>query len=106
MSGLDQLLVVLAGFGAGLLTSTVGVASLLSFPILLAVGLPPVVANASNTIGLVPRGRAARWGSVGNCGCTPAPPAGSSCWRASPAAWVRHSCWPCLPACSRRWFPG
>jgi uncharacterized membrane protein YfcA len=52
MSGLDQLLVVLAGFGAGLLTSTVGVASLLSFPILLAVGLPPVVANASNTIGL------------------------------------------------------
>jgi uncharacterized membrane protein YfcA len=56
MSGLDQLLVVLAGFGAGLLTSTVGVASLLSFPILLAVGLPPVVANASNTIGLVPAG--------------------------------------------------
>jgi uncharacterized membrane protein YfcA len=56
MSGLDQLLVVLAGFGAGLLTSTVGVASLLSFPILLAIGLPPVVANASNTIGLVPAG--------------------------------------------------
>jgi uncharacterized membrane protein YfcA len=56
MSGLDQFLVVLAGFGAGLLTSTVGVASLLSFPILLAVGLPPVVANASNTIGLVPAG--------------------------------------------------
>ena len=36
MSGLDQLLVVLAGLDAGLLTSTVGVASLLSFPILLA----------------------------------------------------------------------
>jgi uncharacterized membrane protein YfcA len=30
------------------------VASLLSFPVLLAVGLPPVVANASNTIGLTP----------------------------------------------------
>lgn len=56
MSGVDQLLVALAGFGAGVLTSTVGVASLLSFPILLAVGLPPVVANASNTIGLVPAG--------------------------------------------------
>jgi uncharacterized membrane protein YfcA len=56
MSGLDQLLVVLAGLGAGLLTSTVGVASLLSFPILLAIGLPPVVANASNTMGLVPAG--------------------------------------------------
>lgn len=56
MSGLDALLVTVAGFGAGILTSTVGVASLLSFPILLAVGLPPVVANASNTIGLVPAG--------------------------------------------------
>jgi uncharacterized membrane protein YfcA len=56
MDGADQLLVALAGFGAGILTSTVGVASLLSFPILLAVGLPPVVANASNTIGLVPAG--------------------------------------------------
>jgi uncharacterized membrane protein YfcA len=56
MSGLDQLLAVLSGFDAGLLTSTVDVASLLSFPILLAVDLPPVVANASNTIGLVPAG--------------------------------------------------
>ena len=47
---------VLAGFGAGVLSTTVGVASLLSFPVLLAVGLPPVVANVSNTIGLVPSG--------------------------------------------------
>lgn len=56
MSGLDQLAVVLAGLGAGVLSSTVGVASLLSFPVLVAVGLPPVVANVSNTIGLVPGG--------------------------------------------------
>ncbi len=56
MSGLEQLIVVLAGFGAGVLSTTVGVASLLSFPVLLAVGLPPVVANVSNTIGLVPSG--------------------------------------------------
>src|SRR3954465_14465571 len=61
-SDLDHLLVVLAGFGAGVLTSTVGVASLLSFPILLAVGLPPVVANASNTIGLVPAGLSGSFG--------------------------------------------
>jgi hypothetical protein len=32
MTGLEQLAVVAAGFGAGILTSTVGVASLLSFP--------------------------------------------------------------------------
>ncbi|MGI5126141.1 sulfite exporter TauE/SafE family protein [Pseudonocardia sp. CA-107938] len=47
---------MLAGFGAGILTSSVGVASLLSFPVLLAVGIPPVVANVSNTIGLIPAG--------------------------------------------------
>jgi uncharacterized membrane protein YfcA len=56
VSGLEQLVVVLAGLGAGVLSTTVGVASLLSFPVLLAVGLPPVVANVSNTIGLVPSG--------------------------------------------------
>ena len=54
MTGAEQLAVLAAGFGAGILTSTVGVASLLSFPVLIAVGLPPVVANASNTIGLTP----------------------------------------------------
>ena len=46
--------VVGAGLGAGVLTSTVGVASLLSFPVLIALGIPPVVANASNTLGLLP----------------------------------------------------
>lgn len=53
MSWLDALAVFGAGLGAGVLVATVGVASLLSFPVLLAVGLPPVVANASNTVGLV-----------------------------------------------------
>ncbi len=62
MTGIDQLVVVLAGFGAGILSSSVGVASLLSFPILLAVGLPPVVANVSNTIGLIPAGLGGAWG--------------------------------------------
>ncbi len=54
MTGAEQFAVLAAGLGAGILTSTVGVASLLSFPVLVAVGLPPVVANASNTIGLTP----------------------------------------------------
>ena len=56
VTGLEQLAVLAAGLGAGVLTSTVGVASLLSFPVLVAVGLPPVVANASNTVGLAPGG--------------------------------------------------
>ena len=56
MSGLEGLLVLLTGFGAGVLSSTVGVASLLSFPVLVALGLPPVVANVSNTLGMIPAG--------------------------------------------------
>jgi hypothetical protein len=54
--------VLAAGFGAGILTSTVGVASLLSFPVLVAVGLPPVVANASNTVGMTPAGLSGSFG--------------------------------------------
>lgn len=62
MTAAEQLAVLAGGFGAGILTSTVGVASLLSFPILLAIGLPPVVANASNTIGLTPAGLSGSFG--------------------------------------------
>lgn len=56
MSALEALVVLAAGLGAGILSSTVGVASLLSFPVLVALGLPPVTANVSNTLGLVPGG--------------------------------------------------
>lgn len=56
MTGWEQLAVLAAGLGAGVLTSTVGVASLVSFPVLVAIGLPPVVANVSNTIGMTPAG--------------------------------------------------
>lgn len=62
MTGPEHVAVVAAGLGAGVLTSTVGVASLLSFPVLIALGIPPVVANASNTLGLLP---AAMSGSFG-----------------------------------------
>lgn len=56
MTALDALLVLVTGFGAGVLSSTVGVASLLSFPVLVALGLPPVVANVTNTLGMIPAG--------------------------------------------------
>ena len=62
MSGLELFAVLAAGFGAGIFTSTVGVASLLSFPVLVAIGLPPVVANASNTVGLTPGALSGSWG--------------------------------------------
>ncbi|PVG84406.1 sulfite exporter TauE/SafE family protein [Nocardioides gansuensis] len=62
MTGGEQLAVLAAGLGSGVLTSTVGVASLLSFPVLVALGIPPVVANASNTVGLIPAGLSGSFG--------------------------------------------
>jgi uncharacterized membrane protein YfcA len=44
---------VVAGIGAGLTGSIAGLASLLSYPALLAIGLPPVTANVTNTVALV-----------------------------------------------------
>jgi len=43
----------LAGVGAGLIGSIAGLASLVSYPALLAVGLPPVVANVTNTVAML-----------------------------------------------------
>jgi len=53
MTWTHALLLVLAGVGAGLAGSMAGLASLVSFPSLLAVGLPPVAANVTNTVALV-----------------------------------------------------
>lgn len=52
----DFLLVLLAGGAAGFLNSVVGSGTLITFPTLLALGFPPVVANTSNTVGLVAGG--------------------------------------------------
>ena len=60
---LGQLLAVLgAGFGAGFVMSAVGAGSLVSFPILIGVGLSPLVANVCNNVGLVPGGLTASFG--------------------------------------------
>jgi uncharacterized membrane protein YfcA len=45
---------VAAGLGAGTINTVVGSGTLLTFPTLLAVGYSPLVANVSNTVGLVP----------------------------------------------------
>lgn len=42
-----------AGVASGISGSVAGLASLVSYPVLLAVGLPPVTANVSNTVALV-----------------------------------------------------
>ncbi|MEV5412460.1 sulfite exporter TauE/SafE family protein [Thermopolyspora sp. NPDC052614] len=46
--------VLAAGVGAGGINAIVGSGSLITFPTLLALGFPPIVANVSNNVGLVP----------------------------------------------------
>ena len=50
---LGVLVVVAAGFAAGTINSIVGSGSLITFPTLVALGVPPLVANVSNTVGIV-----------------------------------------------------
>jgi len=50
----EAIAILAAGFAAGTINTIVGSGSLLTFPTLLAFGYPPVVANVSNTVGLVP----------------------------------------------------
>jgi uncharacterized membrane protein YfcA len=46
--------ILLAGCAAGTINTIVGSGTLITFPTLLAFGVPPVTANVSNTVGLVP----------------------------------------------------
>jgi uncharacterized protein len=54
VSWLELLALFGAGTAAGLINTVVGAGTLITFPTLLAMGVPPVVANVSNTIGLAP----------------------------------------------------
>ncbi|WIK64702.1 sulfite exporter TauE/SafE family protein [Gleimia hominis] len=54
--------IIAAGIGAGAINTMVGSGSLVSFPILLAFGYSPLVANITNTIGLVPGSISGAWG--------------------------------------------
>ena len=53
MSVAAALAILAVGLAAGTLNTIVGSGSLITFPTLLALGYPPVVANVSNTVGLV-----------------------------------------------------
>jgi uncharacterized membrane protein YfcA len=54
MSALEALLVLVAGVWAGAIITLVGSGSLVTFPVLLAVGYSPLTANVSNNLGVVP----------------------------------------------------
>ena len=54
MTFFEATAILLAGLAAGTINTVVGSGTLITFPTLLAFGVPPVTANVSNTIGLVP----------------------------------------------------
>jgi uncharacterized membrane protein YfcA len=54
MSYFDLLIAALAAVGAGAINALAGGGTLISFPVLVAVGVPPVAANVTNAIALCP----------------------------------------------------
>jgi uncharacterized membrane protein YfcA len=61
MTPADIALMGAGGFAAGAVNAVAGGGTFFSFPALLAAGLPPVVANASNSVALWPGSLAGAW---------------------------------------------
>jgi uncharacterized protein len=59
----EALALLAAGAAAGFISTVVGLASLVSYPALLAIGLPPLSANMTNTVALLFTGVGAAAGS-------------------------------------------
>ncbi|MEO3935359.1 sulfite exporter TauE/SafE family protein [Dermatophilaceae bacterium Soc4.6] len=62
MTVLEAVAVLLSGVLAGTINTIVGSGSLITFPTLLFLGVPPLVANVSNNVGLVAGGVTGSWG--------------------------------------------
>lgn len=67
MQTIDFLWMGLAALAAGLVNALAGGGTLVTFPVLLALGIPPVAANVTNTVALLPGylgGTAAQWPEI------------------------------------------
>lgn len=62
MTVLEAIAILSAGLAAGTINAVIGSGTLVTFPVLLAVGYPPVVANTTNGLGLVPGSFTAAYG--------------------------------------------
>ncbi|KSU77704.1 hypothetical protein GA0061083_1599 [Pseudarthrobacter enclensis] len=62
MEILSSILVFFAGLWAGTINAVVGSGTLVTFPVLIALGITPVVASMSNAMGLVAGTAAGAWG--------------------------------------------
>ena len=54
MSLFNEVLIFVAAAVAGFINAIAGGGTLVTFPVLIAIGIPPVVANVTNTVALVP----------------------------------------------------
>lgn len=63
MTVADLLVLALTGIAAGIVSTVASLASLVSYPVLLALGLPPLAANVTNTVSLCFTGIGAAAGS-------------------------------------------
>src|SRR3954471_3926183 len=54
MTLLQALALAAAGLAPGTTSAMAGGASIITFPVLLAMGVPPLAANVTNTVGLAP----------------------------------------------------
>ena len=62
MNTLDSFLILLGGLWAGTINTVVGSGTLVTFPILIALGIAPVMAVVSNAMGLIAGGISGTWG--------------------------------------------
>jgi uncharacterized membrane protein YfcA len=58
----EAIVLLLAGLAAGTINTVVGSGSLITFPTLLAFGYPPLLANVTNNVGMVPGGLSGAYG--------------------------------------------
>ena len=71
---LEWTILLLAAFVAGALNAVAGGGSFLTLPALVFTGVPPVVANATGTVALLPGYAAGAWGFRKTCRRRPACP--------------------------------
>jgi len=62
MTLLESAIILIAGIAAGIINVVAGAGTLITFPVLLALGVPPITANVSNTVGLIPGSVAGAYG--------------------------------------------
>jgi uncharacterized membrane protein YfcA len=62
VSPVEAVAILLAGVAAGAVNTIVGSGTLLTFPLLVAFGYPPITANVTSTVGLAPGGISGAFG--------------------------------------------